>query len=176
MDTKNGARSQAFITTEVQYGAKNYAPIPVVVERARDCLVWDAEGREYLDMMSAYSAVSHGHLHPRLVAAMHRQLERVAVTSRAYYGTTLGPFLEKLCQVSGFARALPMNTGAEAVETAIKAARRWGYSAKGIAEGAAEILVARQNFHGRTTTVISASSEPDYRAGFGPFTPGFAAT
>lgn len=174
MDSRNAARSQAMVATEAAFCARNYAPIPVVVERARDCLVWDADGREYLDMMSAYSAVSHGHLHPRLVAAMQRQLERVAVTSRAYHGTTLGPFLEKLCHVSGFARALPMNTGAEAVETAIKAARRWGYRVKGIADGQAEILVARQNFHGRTTTIISASSEPDYRAGFGPFTPGFA--
>lgn len=173
MGSKNQARSQALVATEAKFCARNYAPIPVVVERARDCLVWDVEGREYLDMMSAYSAVSHGHLHPRLVAAMHRQLERVAVTSRAYHGTTLGPFLEKLCSVSSFARALPMNTGAEAVETAIKAARRWGYRVKGIADGQAQILVARQNFHGRTTTVISASSEPDYRAGFGPFTPGF---
>jgi ornithine aminotransferase len=173
MEAKNGARAQALVTAEAKFCARNYAPIPVVVERAQDCLVWDADGREYLDMMSAYSAVSHGHLHPRLVAAMHRQLERVAVTSRAYHGTTLGPFLEKLCQVSGFARALPMNTGAEAVETAIKAARRWGHRVKGIADSRAEILVARQNFHGRTTTVISASSEADYRAGFGPFTPGF---
>lgn len=174
MEAKSGARAQALVATEAKFCAHNYAPVPVVVERAQNCLVWDTDGREYLDMMSAYSAVSHGHLHPRLVAAMHRQLERVAVTSRAYHGTTLGPFLEKLCQVSGFARALPMNTGAEAVETAIKAARRWGHRVKGIADGQAEILVARQNFHGRTTTVISASSEPDYRAGFGPFTPGFA--
>ncbi len=173
MDTKKRANSQDFVRAEGRFCAKNYHPLPVVVERARDCLVWDVDGREYLDMMSAYSAVSHGHLHPRLVAAAQRQLDKVAVTSRAYYSTTLGPFLEKLCTRAGFERALPMNTGAEAVETAIKCARRWGYRVKGLPDECAEILVARQNFHGRTTTAISASSEPDYRAGFGPFTPGF---
>jgi ornithine--oxo-acid transaminase len=163
-----------FIGKEARFGARNYQPVPVVVDRARDCLVWDVEGREYIDMMSAYSAVSHGHLHPRLVAAAQRQLERVAVTSRAYHGTTLGPFLEKLCGLAGFERALPMNTGAEAVETAIKCARRWGHCVKKIPDGHAEILVARGNFHGRTSTIIGFSSEPDYRAGFGPFAPGFA--
>jgi ornithine aminotransferase len=173
MDAKNTPRTQDFIGKEARFGARNYAPVPVVVDRAKDCLVWDVEGREYIDMMSAYSAVSHGHLHPRLVAAAHRQLERVAVTSRAYHGTTLGPFLEKLCRITGFDRALPMNTGAEAVETAIKCARRWGHWSKGIPEGEAEILVARGNFHGRTSTIIGFSSEPDYRAGFGPFAPGF---
>ena len=174
MDATSTTATQAFIGKEARYGARNYRPVPVVVAQARDCLVWDVEGREYIDMMSAYSAVSHGHLHPRLVAAAHRQLERVAVTSRAYHGTTLGPFLEKLCAVAGFERALPMNTGAEAVETAIKCARRWGHQVKGIADGAAEILVARGNFHGRTTTIVGFSSEADYRAGFGPFAPGFA--
>ena len=169
----NPITTQDFIDTEARFGAPNYQPVPVVVDRARDCLVWDVEGREYIDMMSAYSAVSHGHLHPRLVAAAHRQLERVAVTSRAYHGTTLGPFLEKLCTMAGFERALPMNTGAEAVETAIKCVRRWGYRVKGIAPGQAEILVARQNFHGRTTTIVGFSTEPDYRDGFGPFAPGF---
>ncbi len=173
MDRSPHALSQQLIATEARFGARNYKPVPVVVARALDCHVWDVEGRRYLDMMGAYSAVSHGHLHPRLVAAAQRQLQRVAVTSRAYYSDVLGAFLEKLCTVSGFEQVLPMNTGAEAVETAIKAARRWGYRHKGIADGQAEILVARQNFHGRTTTVISASSEPDYRAGFGPFTPGF---
>ncbi len=118
--------------------------------------------------------MSHGHLHPRIVAAARRQLERVAVTSRAYHGTTLGPFLEKLCGVTGFGRALPMNTGAEGVETAIKCARRWGYQVKGIPEGRATVLVARNNFHGRTSTIVGFSSEPQYRAGFGPFAPGFA--
>jgi ornithine--oxo-acid transaminase len=166
-------KQQDFIGLEARFGARNYQPVPVVVDHARDCLVWDVQGREYIDMMGAYSAVSHGHLHPRIVAAAHRQLERVAVTSRAYHGTTLGPFLAKLCAMAGFERALPMNTGAEAVETAIKCARRWGHNVKGIADGQAEILVARQNFHGRTSTIIGFSSEPDYRAGFGPFAPGF---
>lgn len=173
MNANHTVSSRDLIGKEARYGARNYQPVPVVVDHARDCLVWDVEGREYIDMMSAYSAVSHGHLHPRLVAAAHRQLARVAVTSRAYHGTTLGPFLEKLCLVTGFDRALPMNTGAEAVETAIKCARRWGYRAKGIADGRAEILVARGNFHGRTSTIIGFSSEPEYRAGFGPFAPGF---
>jgi ornithine--oxo-acid transaminase len=117
--------------------------------------------------------VSHGHLHPRIVAAAQRQLQKVAVMSRAYYGTTLGPFLEKLCEVTGFERALPMNTGAEAVETAIKCARRWGYRVKGIPDGQAQILVARGNFHGRTSTIIGFSSEEEYRTGFGPFCGGF---
>jgi len=162
-----------FIGKERRFGARNYAPVPVVVDHAKDCLVWDVEGREYIDMMSAYSAVSHGHLHPRIVAALQEQLGKVAVTSRAYHGTTLGPFLEKLCEVTGFERALPMNTGAEAVETAIKCARRWGHRVKGIAEGKQEILVARGNFHGRTSTIISFSTEQDYRDGFGPHSTGF---
>jgi ornithine--oxo-acid transaminase len=173
-DLTTRSATETFVAKEARYGAKNYRPVPVVVERASDCRVWDVEGREYIDMMSAYSAVSHGHLHPRVVAAAQRQLEKVAVTSRAYHGTTLGPFLEKLCEVTGFDRALPMNTGAEAVETAIKCARRWGHQVKGIADGQAQILVARGNFHGRTSTIIGFSSEPDYRAGFGPFAPGFA--
>ncbi len=173
MDASTHTNSQTFIGKEARFGARNYAPVAVVVDHAKDCLVWDVEGREYIDMMSAYSAVSHGHLHPRLVAAAERQLRKVAVTSRAYYGTTLGPFLEKLCQLTGMPRALPMNTGAEAAETAIKCARRWGWKAKGIEDGRQEILVARGNFHGRTSTIISFSSEADYRAGFGPLATGF---
>ncbi|HSH90213.1 MAG TPA: ornithine--oxo-acid transaminase [Ramlibacter sp.] len=174
MDTKHTHTTEDFIAKEKRFGARNYAPVPVVVDHARDCIIWDVEGREYIDMMSAYSAVSHGHLHPRVVAAAQRQLEKVAVTSRAYHGTALGPFLEKLCQMTGFERALPMTTGAEGVETAIKCARRWGYRVKGIPEGQAQILVARGNFHGRTSTIIGFSSEDDYRDGFGPFAPGFA--
>jgi ornithine--oxo-acid transaminase len=173
MDASKLTPAEGFIGKEARYGARNYQPVPVVVDRARDCLVWDVDGREYIDMMGAYSAVSHGHLHPRIVAAAERQLQKVAVMSRAYYGTTLGPFLEKLCHLSGFARALPMNTGAEAAETAIKCARRWGWKAKGIEDGKQEILVARGNFHGRTTTIISFSSEEEYRQGFGPLTQGF---
>jgi ornithine aminotransferase len=173
MSLKSSPATADFIRKENRFGARNYAPVPVVVERAKDCLVWDTDGREYIDMMSAYSAVSHGHLHPRVVEAAKRQLEKVAVTSRAYHGTTLGPFLEKLCEVTGFQRALPMNTGAEAVETAIKCARRWGHWVKGVVDGEQEILVARGNFHGRTSTIVSFSSEPEYKAGFGPLAAGF---
>jgi ornithine--oxo-acid transaminase len=174
MDASSNSRAtQAFIGQEAQFGARNYAPVPVVVDHAKDCLVWDVEGREYIDMMSAYSAVSHGHLHPRIVAAAERQLQKVAVMSRAYYSTTLGPFLQRLCEVTGFERALPMNTGAEAVETAIKCARRWGHRVKGIPDGRQQILVARGNFHGRTSTIIGFSSEREYRTGFGPFSGGF---
>src|SRR3569833_2072517 len=135
MEAKNRPTPAEFIAKEHRYGARNYAPVPVVVDHAKDCLVWDVDGREYIDMMGAYSAVSPGHLHPRIVAALKEQIEKVAVTSRAYHGTTLGPFLEKLCTVTGFERALPMNTGAEAVETALKAARRWGHYVKGIVDG-----------------------------------------
>ena len=173
MDATGTSASQSYIGKEARYGARNYAPVPVVVDHAKDCLVWDVEGREYIDMMSAYSSVSHGHLHPRIVAAAHRQMEKVAVMSRAYYSTTLGPLLEKLSQITGFERALPMNTGAEAVETAIKCARRWGHRVKGIPDGQQRILVARGNFHGRTSTIIGFSSEEDYRTGFGPFDGGF---
>jgi ornithine--oxo-acid transaminase len=173
MNARTLTAAQDLIAKEAHYGARNYQPVPVVVDRAFDCLVWDVDGREYIDMMGAYSAVSHGHLHPRIVAAAQRQLQRVAVTSRAYHGTTLGPFLEKLCQVAGFERALPMNTGAEAVETAIKCTRRWAYRGKGIADGQARILVARGNFHGRTSTIVGFSSEAGYRDGFGPFSAGF---
>jgi ornithine aminotransferase len=173
MDTNHRPAAADFIGKEHAFGARNYAPVPVVVDRARDCLVWDVEGREYIDMMSAYSAVSHGHLHPRIVGALKAQADKVAVTSRAYHSTTLGPFLEKLCQVTGFERALPMNTGAEAVETAIKCARRWGHRVKGVEDGRQEILVARGNFHGRTSTIISFSTEAEYKAGFGPLSQGF---
>lgn len=173
MDATGTPATQTFIAKEGRFGARNYAPVPVVVDHAKDCLVWDVEGREYIDMMSAYSSVSHGHLHPRIVAAAERQMQKVAVMSRAYYSTTLGPLLEKISEVTGFERVLPMNTGAEAVETAIKCARRWGHRVKGIPDGQQRILVARGNFHGRTTTIIGFSSEPDYRMGFAPFDGGF---
>ena len=163
------------IELERRYSAHNYAPLPVVLTRGKGAHLWDAAGRRYVDMMSAYSAASHGHGHPRILAALTAQAERLAVPSRAYYSDRLGPFLEELCTLTSLDAALPMNTGAEAVETAIKAARRWGHRVKGIARERAEIIVANGNFHGRTTTVISASTEPDYRDGFGPFTPGFRA-
>jgi ornithine aminotransferase len=169
-------RSKLTISLEQGVAAPNYAPIPVVLERGEGCWLWDADGRRYLDFMSAYSAVSHGHAHPRLVAALIDQARHVAVTSRAYHSTTLGPFLEKLVEVADLgvpAKALPASGGAESVETAIKAVRRWGYRAKGIAANRAEIVVARDNFHGRSTTIVSFSTEPSYRADFGPFAPGF---
>jgi ornithine--oxo-acid transaminase len=161
------------IELENKFSAHNYAPLPVVLARGEGSYLWDVEGRRYIDMMSAYSAASHGHGHPRILAALSSQAQRLAVPSRAYYNDRLGPFLKEICRVTELDAALPMNTGAEAVETAIKAARRWGYRVKGIAKDRAEIIVANGNFHGRTTTIIGFSSEPDYRDGFGPFAPGF---
>jgi ornithine--oxo-acid transaminase len=160
---------------ERRYGAHNYEPLPVVLARGEGAYLWDTAGRRYVDMMSAYSTASHGHAHPRIIAALTAQARRLGVPSRAYYNDRLGPFLAELARVTGFDAALPMNTGAEAVETAIKAARRWGYRGKKVPHDAAEIIVAHGNFHGRTTTIISFSSEPEYRDGFGPFTPGFVA-
>src|SRR6267154_439848 len=161
------------IELETRYSAHNYAPLPVVLTRGEGAHLWDTSGRRYVDMMSAYSAASHGHAHPRILAALTAQAKRLAVPSRAYYNDRLGPFLKELCDVTGLDAALPMNTGAEAVETAIKAARRYGYRVKGIARDRAEIIVADGNFHGRTTTIVGFSSEAAYRDGFGPFTPGF---
>jgi ornithine--oxo-acid transaminase len=158
---------------ESRYSAPNYEPLPVVLSRGRGSHLWDTGGRRYIDMMSAYSAASHGHAHPRILAVLNEQAHRLAVPSRAFYSDRLGPFLAEITRLTGLGAALPMNTGAEAVETAIKAARRWGYRVKGIPRDRAEIIVADGNFHGRTTTIISFSSEPDYKDGFGPFTPGF---
>ncbi|HEV8026332.1 MAG TPA: ornithine--oxo-acid transaminase [Stellaceae bacterium] len=163
------------VALERQFSAPNYHPLPVVLTRGEGAYLWDVEGRRYIDMMSAYSAVSHGHGHPRILAALEAQARRLAVPSRAYHNDRLGPFLEKLCALTGLDAALPMNSGAEAVETAIKAARRWGYRVKAIARDRAEIIVAESNFHGRTTTIIGFSSEEAYRDGFGPFAPGFRA-
>jgi len=161
------------VELEERHSAHNYQPLPVVLARGEGAYLWDTDGRRYVDMMGAYSAVSHGHAHPRIIAALEAQARRLAVPSRAYYNDRLGPFLAELTRLTGLDAALPMNTGAEAVETAIKAARRWGYRIKGVPRDRAEIIVADGNFHGRTTTIISFSSEPDYRDGFGPFTPGF---
>ena len=158
---------------ENQYCAHNYHPLPVVLSRGKGVHVWDENGKKYLDMMSAYSAVSHGHANPRLVAALTAQAEQLCIVSRAFYTDKLGPFLERACELTGQDVALPMNTGAEAVETAVKAARRWGYEVKGIPTDQAEIIVCSGNFHGRTTTIISFSDEPDYQKNFGPLTPGF---
>lgn len=162
-----------WISLEEQYGAHNYHPLPVVLTHGSGVWVWDDKGSKYLDMLSAYSAVSHGHAHPRLIRVLKEQAEKIAVASRAFYTDKLGIFLKRLCELSEMQVGLPMNTGAEAVETAIKAARRWGYRAKKIAKDKAEIIVAEGNFHGRTTTIVGFSSEPAYQEGFGPFSPGF---
>lgn len=162
-----------YLDLEQQYGAHNYRPLPVVLTRGEGVYLWDENGKRYLDMMSAYSAVSHGHCHPRLVKTLTQQAQQLAVVSRAYHTDKLGLFLQKACQLTGQDRALPMNTGAEAVETAIKAARKWGHTVKNIPADQAEIIVCSGNFHGRTTTIVSFSSEPQYRFGFGPFAPGF---
>ncbi len=167
-------RAEQLIELEERYGAHNYHPLDVVIERAEGAWVWDTEGRRYLDCLAAYSAVNQGHCHPRLVQALTEQARRVTLTSRAFRNDQLGPFCREFCELTGYQRMLPMNTGAEAVETAIKAARKWGYTVKGIPDDQAEILVFEGNFHGRTTTIVSASSDPEYRFGFGPFTPGFA--
>jgi len=167
------ADARTFIELEDRYGAPNYRPLDVVLTRGEGCWVWDVEGRKYLDCLAAYSAVNQGHNHPRIVAALVEQARKLALTSRAFRNDQLGPFCRELSELTGFPRVLPMNTGAEAVETALKAARRWGYEVKGVPEDRAEIIAFENNFHGRTITIISFSSEPDYRAGFGPLTPGF---
>ncbi|HXS79956.1 MAG TPA: ornithine--oxo-acid transaminase [Gammaproteobacteria bacterium] len=153
--------------------APNYSPLPIVVSRGEGVWVFDVEGRKYLDCISAYSSLNQGHRHPRIVAALVEQAERLTLTSRAVHNDRMGPFLSELCALAGMEMALPMNTGAEAVETAIKLARKWGYRVKGVAKDRAEIVVCRNNFHGRTTTIVGFSSEPQYREDFGPFTPGF---
>ena len=162
-----------YIKKESLYGAKNYAPLSVVLSKGEGAYLWDVEGNKYLDMVSAYSAVSHGHSHPELVKTVQDQANKLAITSRAFYTEPFGDFLEELTKVTGFENVLTMNTGAEAVETAIKAARRWGYFTKGIKENKAEIIVADGNFHGRTTTIVGFSSEESYKSGFGPFSDGF---
>jgi len=173
MSVETNLTLQGTIARETRFGAKNYAPLPVVLSRGEGAHLFDLQGRRYIDMMSAYSAVSFGHRHPRLVKALKDQLDRLDVISRAYYSDNLGLFCEELTRLAGLDACLPMNTGAEAVETAIKAARRYGTDRLGIPDGNAEIIVAAGNFHGRTTTIIGFSSEPAYRRGFGPFTPGF---
>ena len=162
-----------YIELEERYGAHNYHPLPVVLTRGRGVFVWDDSDHQYLDMMSAYSAVSHGHCHPRLVNVLTHQANQLAVVSRAFHTDKLGAFLEKICKITGLPRALPMNSGAEAVETAIKAARKWAYTVKKVPADQAEIIVCQGNFHGRTTTIVSMSSEPQYKSGFGPFGSGF---
>jgi ornithine--oxo-acid transaminase len=155
------------------YSAHNYHPLPVVLSRGEGPYVWDVEGRRYLDMLSAYSALNQGHRHPRIINALIEQANRLTLSSRAFHNDMMGPFLKRLCEMTGYEKALPMNTGAEAVETAIKAARKWGWKVKGVPDGEQEIIVFDGNFHGRTTTIVGFSSEHLYREGFGPFTPGF---
>ncbi len=166
-------RTEEYVELEERFGAHNYHPLDVVITRAEGVWVWDVEGRRYLDCLAAYSAVNQGHCHPRIVKALVEQSCRVALTSRAFRNDQLGPFCRELAELAGFQKVLPMNTGAEAVETAIKAARKWAYTKKGVAYGQAEILVFENNFHGRTTTIVGFSSEEQYRFGFAPFTPGF---
>ena len=165
--------TQPVIDRECRYGANNYAPLPVVIKRGEGVYVWDDQDNRYLDMMSAYSAVSHGHCHPRLVAALREQAGKLNIVSRAFYTDKLGEFLERICKLTGFERALPMNTGAEAVETALKAARKWAYQVKGVEADKAEIIACTGNFHGRTIAIVGMSSEAQYREGFGPYPAGF---
>lgn len=166
-------KAKDYIELERTYGAQNYHPLPVVISKAKGVWVWDVEGKKYIDMLSSYSAINQGHLNDRIVKAAIEQLKRVSLTSRAFSNDRMGPFLKKLCEVSGMDMALPMNTGAEAVETSIKMARRYAYQKMGIPENSGEIVVCENNFHGRTTTIISFSSDPGSKKGFGPFTPGF---
>jgi ornithine--oxo-acid transaminase len=161
------------IELEQRYGAANYNPLPVVLTRGQGCHVWDEHGNKYLDMMGAYSAVSHGHAHPRLLSVLGEQANRLSVVSRAFHTDRLGQFLERACEVTGMDMALPMNTGAEAVETALKAARRWAYERKQVPADQAEVIVCEGNFHGRTLAAIAMSSEPEYRENFGPLPGGF---
>lgn len=161
------------LRTADRYGANNYSPLPVIIESGEGCWVTDVEGKKYLDMLAAYSALNFGYSHERLIAAATKQLNKVTLTSRAFHNDQLGPFCRELCELTGYDAVLPMNSGAEAVETAIKAARKWGYTIKGIRPNQAEIICAEGNFHGRTTTIVGFSSDAQYREGFGPFTPGF---
>ncbi len=165
--------TQDFIALEEKYGAHNYHPLDLVIEKAQGAWVTDVQGKRYLDCLSSYSALNQGHSHPRIIKTLIEQAQRVTLTSRAFRNDQLPLFCKELCELTGMERVLPMNTGAEAIETAIKAARRWGYTRKAIPAEKAEIIVCANNFHGRTVTIISASTDPHYRSGFGPFTPGF---
>ena len=165
--------SQYFINLEEKHGAHNYHPLPVVLERGEGVFVWDVEGKKYYDFLSAYSAVNQGHSHPKIVDALVNQAKKLALTSRAFYNSNLGEYEKKITTLFGFDKVLPMNSGAEAVETAVKLARKWSYEVKGISENAAKIIVCENNFHGRTTTIVSFSNDPDANQNYGPFTPGF---
>lgn len=174
MQTKQNSetRSQKAIRLEDRFGAHNYHPLPVVLERGEGVFLWDVEGKRYYDFLSAYSAVNQGHCHPKIIDALIDQAKKLTLTSRAFHNDVLGEYEEYVTTFFGYDKVLPMNTGAEAVETALKLARKWGYDKKGIPEGQARIVVCSGNFHGRTITIISASNDPDSKGGFGPFTPG----
>ena len=165
--------SQQAMELEDKYGAHNYHPLPVVLEKGEGAKVWDAEGKEYFDFLSAYSAVNQGHCHPRIVKALTDQAQKLTLTSRAFYNNVLGQYEKYITDFFGYDKILPMNTGAEADETALKLIRKWGYTVKGIEDNKAKIIVCNENFHGRTITIISMSTDPDAYAGFGPYTPGF---
>ncbi len=165
--------SQYFIDLEDKHGAHNYHPLPVVLDKGEGVFVWDVEGKKYYDFLSAYSAVNQGHSHPKIVNALVEQAKKLALTSRAFYNSKLGEYEQKITNLFGFDKVLPMNSGAEAVETAVKLARKWSYEVKGISENAAKIIVCENNFHGRTTTIVSFSNDPDANQNYGPFTPGF---
>ena len=170
---KTGRSSRELIDLAENFSAHNYNPLPVVISKAEGVWVWDVEGKKYMDMLSSYSALNQGHLNKRIIAAAKEQLDRLTLTSRAFHNDQFGPFCEYMCEVTGQESSLLMNTGAEAVETALKAARKWGYEVKGVEKDRAEIITCENNFHGRTTTIVGFSSEEQYRAGFGPFAPGF---
>ncbi len=173
MNTKNKLTSQELIELENQHGAHNYHPLPVVLAKGEGVYVWDVEGKRYFDFLSAYSAVNQGHCHPKIINALTEQAQTLTLTSRAFYNDALGVYEKFVTEYFGFDKVLPMNTGAEAVETAIKIARKWGYEKKQVTENQAQIIVCEQNFHGRTTTIVSFSSDTDASTNFGPFTPGF---
>ena len=169
------SETEEILSLTERWSAHNYDPLPVVLDRGEGCWVRDVDGNRYLDMLSSYSALNQGHGHPEIRRALVEQAGKLTLTSRAFHNDQMGPFLKELCEATGFDRALPMNTGAEAVETAIKAARKWGMEKKGVEDGRQEIIVCENNFHGRTTTIVSFSTEEKYRRGFGPGTPGFEA-
>lgn len=173
MSTAEQKNSQYFIELEEKHGAHNYHPLPVVLDKGEGVFVWDVEGKKYYDFLSAYSAVNQGHSHPKIVDALVNQAKKLALTSRAFYNSNLGEYEKKITTLFGFDKVLPMNSGAEAVETAVKLARKWSYEVKGISENAAKIVVCENNFHGRTTTIVSFSNDPDANKNYGPFTPGF---
>jgi ornithine--oxo-acid transaminase len=173
MATTTKMTTQDYMHREEQYGAHNYHPLPVVLDKGEGVHVWDVEGRQYYDFLSSYSAVNQGHCHPRIVDALTKQANKLALTSRAFYNSVLGEYEEYVTKYFGYDKVLPMNSGAEADETAIKLCRKWAYKQKGIAENQAKIIVCENNFHGRTVTIVSMSTDPDARADYGPYTPGF---